>query len=139
MTVEAIRPELQPGAYVREAGKLMRIASVARAMLAEAQDTPCDEAGCERFRTIYERTIEELNSLLSSDLRSELDHLTETFAKESPSPSELRIAQAELVGWLEGLFHGISAAAVDQAEGAATQAESIVGASDASIRTGQYL
>lgn len=68
--------------------------------------------GVQRFRTIYERTIEELSSLLSSDLGSELDHLTATFAKESPSPSELRIAQAELVGWLEGLFHGISAAVV---------------------------
>lgn len=49
MTVEAIRSEAEPGAYVREAGKLMRIASVARAMLGEAQDTSCDEAGCERF------------------------------------------------------------------------------------------
>jgi hypothetical protein len=139
MTIEAIRPELKPEAYVREAGKLMRIASVARAMLTEAQDTPCDEAGCERFRAIYERTLEELSTLLSTDLRSELDHLTVTFAEDSPSPSELRIAQAELVGWLEGLFHGISAAAVDQAEGAATQAEAIADAGDAGLRTGQYL
>lgn len=138
MIVNTVHPELGPGAYVREAGKLMlhRIGGSGHAT--EAQDTLCDEAGCERLRTIYERTIEELSSLLSSNLQSELDHLTATFAKESPSPSELRIAQAQLVGWLEGLFHGISAAAVDQAEGATSQAEAIADAGDASLGTGQY-
>lgn len=139
MTVEQIHSAPETGAYVREAGKLMRIASVARAMLTEAQDTPCDDEGCERFRAIYERTIEELSSLLSSDLQSELSHLTVTFTRPSPTPSELRIAQAELVGWLEGLFHGITAAAVDQAEGAASQVEAIADAAGPDLRTGQYL
>ncbi len=85
---------------------------MARAMLAEARDTPCDAAGCERFREIYERTLGELSAILPSDLRSELTNLTLTFDNPSPSHSELRIAQAELVGWLEGLFNGIAAAAV---------------------------
>ncbi len=97
---------------IDETGRLIRIASMARAMLIEARDTPCDAAGCERFRDIYERTLAELNAILPTDLRGELANLALTFQESSPSPSELRIAQAELVGWLEGLFNGIAAAAI---------------------------
>lgn len=102
-------PAVESTTYVQKPAKLMRIASVAKAMLEEARDTPCDVAGCARFRAIYERTLDELDSLLSDDLRRELSHLRIAFDDPSPSPSELRVAQAELVGWLEGLFGGISA------------------------------
>lgn len=118
----------------------MRIAAVARAMLDEARDTPCDEAGCERFRTIYTETIRELGSLLSEPLTKELEHLAITF-RTRPSPSELRIAQAELVGWLEGLFHGISAAASGRAADATEQARALAGGSVLELvdRPGFYL
>lgn len=102
------------GRQIDQPSRLIRIASMAQAMLAEARDTPCDAAGCERFRDIYERTLSELNSILPEDLRSELKNLTLTFNDPSPSPSELRVAQAELVGWLEGLFNGIAAAAATE-------------------------
>lgn len=138
-TANAIEPDAET--YVQQPGRLMRIASVARAMLDEARDTPCDEAGCERFRTIYEQTFDELNSLLSQDLQGELEHLRVTFTMASPSPSELRIAQAELVGWLEGLFQGIVAATAGQAEEAAYQAEAVAEATGADLRPmpGNYL
>lgn len=105
-----------PGTQVTSPGKLLRLAAVARAMLDEARDAPCDPAGCERMRLAYRRTVHELAGLLSDDLRLELYDLVATFENDSPSPSELRIAQAELVGWLEGLFTGIAAAVRAQQE-----------------------
>ena len=99
-----------PGSQITQPGKLLRLATVARAMLDEARDTPCDPAGCERMRLAYRRTVHELAELLSDDLRLELYDLVATFEDDAPSPSELRVAQAELVGWLEGLFTGIAAA-----------------------------
>ncbi|MEE8330703.1 MAG: proteasome activator [Acidimicrobiia bacterium] len=129
METSSISPVHAPdGSVIEKPGKLMRIAAIARAMLDEARDTPCDEAGCERFRTIYEETIRELGSLLSDTLTAELDHLAITF-RTRPSPSELRVAQAELVGWLEGLFHGISAAASGRAEEATEEAEALANGS----------
>ena len=116
----------------------MRVAGVARAMLAEARETPCDQAGCERFRAIYENTISELSTLLSEDLQRELGHLAVPFLADSPSPSELRVAQAELVGWLEGLFSGIAAAATGQAQGAA-HAAAVADVAGDSASSGNYL
>jgi hypothetical protein len=117
----------------------MRVAGVARAMLAEARETPCDQAGCERFRAIYENTISELSTLLSEDLQRELGHLAVPFLADSPSPSELRVAQAELVGWLEGLFSGIAAAATGQAQGAAAQAAAVADVAGDGPSSGNYL
>ena len=125
--------------YVERPGKLMRVAAVARAMLDEARETPCDEAGCERFRAIYERTIDELSSLLSEDLRDELGHLTAPFLITSPSPSELRVAQAELVGWLEGLFAGLAAAAAGQAQEAVANTAAVAEAGSVPPIGGNYL
>ena len=122
--------------------RLMRVASVARAMLKEARATPCDPAGCEHFREIYERTLDELNSLLPAELRSELSALTVAFDSETPSPSEVRVAQAELVGWLEGLFNGIAAAAMSQQAEAQQRAEAMAevdAAKDDRPMPGQYL
>lgn len=129
--------------YVEQPARLMRIASVARAMLDEARTTPCDAAGCERFRAIYERTLDELDSLLSEDLRLELSYLTVAFDDPSPSPSELRVAQAELVGWLEGLFSGIAASVRSQELMAHEQVEAILtevsAESDGRPMPGQYI
>ena len=89
--------------------KLIRIASMVRSMLDEVRRAPLDDAGRKRLREIHERSIVELEGVLSPDLQQELDDVVLPFTDETPSESELRLAQAQLVGWLEGLFHGIQA------------------------------
>ena len=89
--------------------KLIRIAAMVRSLLDEARRAPLDDAGRRRLREIHERSVHELEGILSEDLRTELAEVTLPFTSETPTESELRIAQAQLVGWLEGLFHGIQA------------------------------
>lgn len=89
--------------------KLIRIASMVRTMLDEVRRAPLDEAGRRALREIHERSLHELEGILSPELRDELSEVVLPFASDTPSESELRIAQAQLVGWLEGLFHGIQA------------------------------
>jgi hypothetical protein len=97
------------GEQVARPTKLIRIAAMVRALLDEARRAPLDDAGRRSLKEIHERSIHELQEILSPDLRRELAEVTLPFASETPSESELRIAQAQLVGWLEGLFHGIQA------------------------------
>jgi hypothetical protein len=89
--------------------KLIRIASMVRTMLDEVRRAPLDDAGRRRLREIHEMSVKELEGILSPDLREELEKVVLPFTSETPSESELRLAQAQLVGWLEGLFHGIQA------------------------------
>jgi len=89
--------------------KLIRIASMVRTMLDEVRRAPLDDAGRRRLAEIHERSLEELESVLSPDLQKELGEVILPLTSESPTESELRLAQAQLVGWLEGLFHGIQA------------------------------
>ncbi|HEV7525020.1 MAG TPA: proteasome activator [Acidimicrobiia bacterium] len=89
--------------------KLIRIAAMVRALLDEARRAPLDDAGRRSLKEIHERSVHELQEILSPDLQQELAGVTLPFSGETPSESELRIAQAQLVGWLEGLFHGIQA------------------------------
>ena len=102
------------------APKLMRIASMTRAMLEELRQAELDEAGRRRLVEIHERSLDEMQDVLSPDLREEL---TEMFAplEDDTSESELRIVQAQLVGWLEGLFAGIHATLLSQQAVAANQ------------------
>lgn len=97
-----------------QADKLVRLATLSRAMLEEARSAPCDAAGCERLRRIYERTIAELGRLLPTTLRNEMVFMSVTFEERSPSPSEIRVAQAELVGWLEGLLDGMAVLSLEK-------------------------
>lgn len=121
-------------------GKLMRITSVAKAMLEEARTTPCDAAGCEKFKRIYQRTIDELDDVISDDLHAELIKLAVRFDESAPSPSEIRVAQAELVGWLDGLMNGIVIAVRSQMAAAEEQAEALEStAADDEYVPGQYL
>ncbi|MBI2170013.1 MAG: DUF2587 domain-containing protein [Actinobacteria bacterium] len=99
---------------VTHPSKLIRIASMVRNMLDEVRRAPLDDAGRRLLRTIHERSINELESVLSEDLKAELAEVVLPFTAETPSESELRIAQAQLVGWLEGLFHGIQATIFSQ-------------------------
>jgi hypothetical protein len=90
--------------------KVIRIGSMIRQLLEEVRQAPLDEASRIRLRQIYDTSLDELQDGLSPDLREELTRMAPPFLPESvPSDSELRVAQAQLVGWLEGLFHGIQA------------------------------
>ncbi len=89
--------------------KVMRIGAMIKQLLDEVHHAPLDVEGRERLREIYEVSIAELSEGLSSDLREELARLALPFGEETPSEAELRVAKAQLVGWLEGLFHGIQA------------------------------
>ncbi len=95
--------------------KVMRIGSMVKQLLEEVRTAPLDEASRERLAEIYERSVVELSGALSPDLQEELHSLALPFDDdEIPSESELRIAKAQLVGWLEGLFHGIQATLMAQ-------------------------
>ena len=95
---------------IEQPAKVLRIGSMIKQLLDEVRHAPLDDASRVRLREIYETSIKELAEGLSQDLRDELAKLVLPFEGDgTPSDSELRIAQAQLVGWLEGLFHGIQA------------------------------
>jgi Protein of unknown function (DUF2587) len=97
------------GEFVAQPAKLLRIASMIRELLEEVRKSSPDEAGRKRLRTIHSKALDALKEGLSEDLQKELETLTIPL-DGTPSESEIRLAQAQLVGWLEGLFHGIQAA-----------------------------
>jgi hypothetical protein len=111
------------GEQVARPTKLIRIASMVRALLDEARRAPLDDAGRRSLKEIHERSIHELQEILSPDLRRELTDVTLPYSCDTPSDAELRIAQAQLVGWLEGLFHGIQATLFTQQMQAQAQFE----------------
>jgi hypothetical protein len=115
------------GEQVTRPTRLIRIASMVRALLDEARRAPLDDAGRRSLREIHERSIRGLEDILSDDLKQELDEVTLPFTSDTPSESELRIAQAQLVGWLEGLFHGIQATLFTQQVAAQRQLEDMRG------------
>jgi hypothetical protein len=99
---------------VDEPAKVMRIGTMIRQLLEEVKAAPLDEAARERLAEIHERSIRELEDGLSPELVAELRRIHLPFGQDAPSDAELRIAQAQLVGWLEGLFHGIQTAMAAQ-------------------------
>jgi len=99
---------------VSQPSKLIRIATMVKSMLEEVRQASLDEAGRQRLRQIHERSLAELSEVLSEDLQEELGEVMLPFDEGTPTESELRIAQAQLVGWLEGLFHGIQATMMTQ-------------------------
>jgi hypothetical protein len=140
---------------ITQPAKLLRIASMVRELLDETRQASMDEAGRSRLADIYHRAVGELSEVLSPDLQEELADLAPPLAGV-PSESEIRVAQAQLVGWLEGLFHGIQAAMFSQQAAARQQFEELRrrglpgqdqgmqgqpdGApQDGSVRGGQYL
>jgi hypothetical protein len=108
---------------VNSPAKVMRIGSMVRQLLEEVRHAPLDEAGRARMREIYETSVRELSDGLSPDLAEELERVTKPFDEGTPSEAELRVAQAQLVGWLEGLFHGIQATLFAQQMAARNQLE----------------
>ncbi|WP_281350994.1 bacterial proteasome activator family protein [Microlunatus speluncae] len=108
---------------VSQPDKVMRIGNMIRQLLEEVKAAPLDEASRQRLKQIHQASIKELEDGLSADLVAELERISLPFTEDSPSDSELRIAQAQLVGWLEGLFHGIQTALFAQQMAARAQLE----------------
>ena len=136
------------GESVSSPAKVMRIGAMVKALLEEVRSAPLDDAGRERLTAIYEQSVSQLAETLSPDLRDELSLLAPPFDDGTPSEAELRVAQAQLVGWLEGLFHGIQATLFAQQMVARQQLEQMRGqlppgarppTMDAEARPGTYL
>jgi Protein of unknown function (DUF2587) len=109
---------------VEQPAKVMRIGTMIKQLLEEVRAAPLDDASRSRLREIHATSIRELEDGLAPELRDELDRLTLPFSEGTvPSDGELRIAQAQLVGWLEGLFHGIQTALFAQQMAARSQLE----------------
>jgi hypothetical protein len=109
---------------VEQPAKVMRIGTMIKQLLEEVRAAPLDDASRARLREIHQSSIKELSSGLAPELRDELQRLSLPFSDDSvPSDAELRIAQAQLVGWLEGLFHGIQTALFAQQMAARAQLE----------------
>ncbi len=111
---------------IEQPAKVMRIGSMIKQLLEEVRTAPLDEAGRARLARIHSRSIAELEQGLAPELVEELRRIVLPFSEtETPSDAELRIAQAQLVGWLEGLFHGIQTALFAQQMAARAQLEQI--------------
>ena len=108
---------------VEQPAKVMRIGSMIRQLLEEVKSAPLDEKSRARLREIHQASIKELEQGLAPELVEELERLSLPFTQATPSDAELRIAQAQLVGWLEGLFHGIQTAIYAQQMAARAQFE----------------
>ncbi len=109
---------------VEQPAKVMRIGSMIRQLLDEVKAAPLDDASRQRLRGIHQASISELREGLAPELVEELERITLPFSDDAtPSDAELRIAQAQLVGWLEGLFHGIQTALFAQQMAARAQLE----------------
>ena len=148
--VAAEAPAEEATESVASPAKVLRIGSMTKELLEEVRRAPLDDAGRSRLREIYETSVHELAAGLSGDLREELARLSSPFSADTPSDSELRVAQAQLVGWLEGLFHGIQAAVFAQQMAAQAQLQQMrrpglppgmsdPSAENASARPGTYL
>ncbi|KNX38470.1 bacterial proteasome activator family protein [Luteipulveratus halotolerans] len=125
-TEDGEEAQASPADQVEQPAKVMRIGSMIKQLLEEVRGAPLDEAGRKRLADIHRRSIAELKDGLSDDLVDELERIALPFTEdEAPSDAELRIAQAQLVGWLEGLFHGIQTAIVAQQMAAQAQLQAM--------------
>jgi hypothetical protein len=114
------------GEMVEQPAKVMRIGTMIKQLLEEVRAAPLDDASRNRLRDIHAKSIRELEDGLAPELREELERITLPFTDgETPSDAELRIAQAQLVGWLEGVFHGIQTAIFAQQMAARAQLEEV--------------
>jgi hypothetical protein len=126
-----------PASLIEQPAKVMRIGSMIKQLLEEVRAAPLDEASRQRLTEIHRRSITELEDGLAPELREELERLSLPFEPgNTPSEAELRVAQAQLVGWLEGLFHGIQAALVAQQMAARLQLEQMRGGNRPQLPSG---
>jgi hypothetical protein len=121
-------PQANPAALVQQPAKVMRIGTMIKQLLDEVKAAPLDDAARQRMGEIYSQSITELKDGLAPELVDELERLSLPFTEDTtPTEGELRIAQAQLVGWLEGLFHGIQAAIFAQQAAAKAQLDQMRG------------
>lgn len=123
--VDPAEPTEASESEVHEPSKLIRIASMTRAMLEEVREAPLDDAGKELLREVYARSLDQLQGAVSADLAEELSGIFVPLDQDEVSESEVRLVQAQLVGWLEGLFHGIQASLFTQQMAATAQLEEV--------------
>jgi len=122
VSAEVIDDGPEGSEQISEPTKLIRIASMTRAMLEEVRHAPLDEDGRRRLSEIHQQSLSELQEVLSPELAEEFEEIFPPFdADSTPSESVIRIAQAQLIGWLEGLFHGIQATLFSQQMAARAQ------------------
>jgi hypothetical protein len=114
VVVQETDPEAPSTETISQPAKVIRIGAMTKELLEEVRRADLDDASRTRLKEIFETSVRELAEGISPDLREELSRLTLPFDAGIPSDSELRVAQAQLVGWLEGLFHGIQAAMFSQ-------------------------
>jgi len=112
---------------VQSPAKVMRIGTMVKQLLDEVRSAPLDDRSRERLTEIYQKSVDELSDALSPDLQNELRGFALPFTNGTPTDAELRVAQAQLVGWLEGLFHGIQATLFAQQLAAQQQLQQIRG------------
>jgi hypothetical protein len=108
---------------IEQPAKVMRVGNMIRQLLEEVRAAPLDEKSRARLKEIHASSIKELEDGLAPELIDELERLSLPFGDEVPSEAELRVAQAQLVGWLEGLFHGIQTTLFAQQMAARAQLE----------------
>ena len=113
-------PDL-PEADVSDPAKLIRLGTMLQAVLAELHESETDTAGLVRLAQIHTETVEELQTILSEDLQDELLEFNSCCVSDTPSEGELRVAHAQLVGWIQGLLRGMQATATAQAQMAQQQ------------------
>lgn len=131
MNEEAVKPEVvaieegeegeDQSESISHPTKLIRIASMTRAMLDEVRQAPIDERGRVRLAEVHRQSLDELREILSEELLDEFDQIMVPLEGDESSEAEIRIAQAQLIGWLEGLFHGIQASLFSQQVAAQSQ------------------
>lgn len=126
--IEAFPPGAEPQQEenveaIEHPAKVMRIGSMIKQLLDEVHQAELDPPSRARMKEVYEISVRELADTLSPDLEAELGRLALPFSTEEPTDAELRVAQAQLVGWLEGLFHGIQATLFAQQMAAQSQLE----------------
>lgn len=118
---QPMTPAASPEPDVTDPAKLIRLGTMLQTMLTELKDEDTDSAGVARLAQIHQETVEELGGILSEDLRLELNEFNDCCSTGTPSESEMRIAQAQLVGWIQGLLRGMQATATAQAQMAQQQ------------------
>jgi hypothetical protein len=90
---------------------------------ANPSERPITEMVEQPAKVMHQNSIKELEDGLAPELVAELERLSLPFEDDTPSEAELRVAQAQLVGWLEGLFHGIQTTLFAQQMAARAQLE----------------
>jgi len=116
----------QPEPAISDPAKLIRLGTMLQTLMAEVRNADTDVESRKLLARIHNETMEELATVLSSDLMDELSEFTNCCDDEGvPTEAEIRVAQAQLVGWLQGLLQGLQASMAAQQTAAAQQLQQL--------------